>query len=118
VAKVGFVLSNAPQALPGARTVYHLALAAVNGGHEVQAFCHKDGVYQLLRGQHLPDSEEGSPSSWWQALLARGVKVLASELCARSRGVDSREQLLEGVRLGNLADFAVILSECDQVLCL
>lgn len=118
MSKFGFVLSNAPQALPGSRTVYHLALAALNGGHDVLAFCQKDGVYQLLRGQHLPDSEAGSPSSWWQALLARGVRVVASELDARSRGVDSGEQLLEGVRLGNLADLATMLSECDQVLCL
>ena len=35
MAKVGFVLSNAPQGHPGARTVYHLAVAALNGGHEV-----------------------------------------------------------------------------------
>ena len=118
MSKVGFVLSNAPQSLPGSRTVYYLALAALNGGHDVLTYCHKDGVYQLLRGQHLPDSEEGSPSSWWQALLARGVRVVASELCARSRGVDSNEVLVEGVRLGNLADLATMLSECDQVICL
>ena len=118
MAKVGFVLSNPPQALPGARTVYHLAVAALNGGHEVLTYCHKDGVYQLLRGQHLPDSEEGSPSSWWQALLARGARVEASELCARSRGVDTRDLLLEGVRLGNPADLAKMLCQCDKVISL
>jgi sulfur relay (sulfurtransferase) complex TusBCD TusD component (DsrE family) len=118
LAKIGFVLSCAPLHLPGARSFYHLALAALNQGHEVFAYCHLDGVYQPLRGQHLPDAEEGSPSSWWAALLARGVRVWASELCARSRGIDNSELWLEGVRMGNSADLAELVARCDKVLCL
>ena len=118
MAHLVFVLSRAPQSLPGARTVYHLAVAALNAGHEVSAYCHQDGVYQILRGQHLPDSEDGSPSSWWQALLARGARVLASELCARTRGVDAREHLLEGIRLANPTDLCNLLDRCDQVVTL
>ena len=75
-------------------------------------------MYQLLRNQHLPDAEEGSPASWWGALLARGMKVVVNELCARSRGIDGKDLLLEGVGMGNPADLAQLLDNTDQVLCL
>ena len=116
--KVGFILNKAPLESPGARTLYHLAVGSLGRGHEVWAYCHQEGVYQLLRNQHLPDSEEGSPSSWWQALLARGVRVVVNELCARSRGVDGNELMLEGVTMGNPADLAQLLDQTEQVVCL
>ena len=118
MAQLGFVVSSSPHSTPGARTVYHLAVAALNAGHQVMAYCHQDGVYQVLRHQHMPESEEGSPSSWWQALLARGASVYISELCARSRGVDGAELLLEGVRLGTPAELAQMMMRCSQVVCL
>lgn len=103
---------------PGARTVYHLAIGALGRGHEVWAYCHQEGVYQVLRNQHLPDSEEGSPSGWWQAMMVRGMRVVANELCVRSRGIEGPELLLDGVTLGNPADLANLLESTDQVLCL
>lgn len=118
MARIGFVIARPPLESPGARSVYHLAVGALNRGHEVWAYCHQEGVYQALRNQHLPDAEEGSPSSWWQALLARGVRVVVNELCARSRGIDGKDLMLEGVALGNPADLAQLLENTDQVLCL
>jgi sulfur relay (sulfurtransferase) complex TusBCD TusD component (DsrE family) len=118
MAQIGFLVSSAPHSAPGARTLYHLANAALNAGHEVLAYCHQDGVYQLIRHQHMPESHEGSPSGWWQALVARGASVHISDLCARSRGVDSHELLLEGVHLGNPSELAQMLVRCSQVICL
>jgi sulfur relay (sulfurtransferase) complex TusBCD TusD component (DsrE family) len=118
MARIGFVLAKTPLESPGAHTLYHLAVGALARGHEVWAYCHQEGVYQLLRNQHLPDPEEGSPSGWWQALLARGVHVVVNELCARSRGVDGKDFLLEGITLGNPGDLAQLVERSDQVVCL
>lgn len=118
MARIGFIIAKPPLDSPGARSLYHLAIGALGKGHDVWAYCHQEGVYQVLRNQHLPDSEEGSPSSWWQALLARGVKVVVNELCARSRGVDGKDFMLEGITMGNPADLAQLLERSDQVLCL
>jgi len=118
MAKVGFIVSRPPLDSPGARTLYHLALGALSRGHEVWAYCHQEGVYQVLRNQHLPDSEEGSPSSWWQALLVRGVRVVVNELCARSRGLQGKDLLLEGITMGNPAELAQLLESTEQVICL
>lgn len=117
MAHIGFVLSRAPLDSPGARCFYHLAVAALENGHQVDAFCREDGVYQALKKQYLPDKEGGSPSNWWRALLARGVRVVASELCARSRGVCS-DSVLEGVHMGSSLDLSAMLERCDKVVCL
>lgn len=118
MSRIGFIVARPPLGSPGARTLYHLAVGALGRGHEVWAYCHQEGVYQLLRNQHLPDSEEGSPSGWWQALLARGVRVVVNELCARSRGLEGKELMLDGVTMGNPADLANLLNETNQVVCL
>lgn len=112
------VMSSPPLGLPGTRTFYHLANAALAANHQVYAYCHLDGAYQLLKGQTLPDAEEGSPSGWWQTLIAKGLRVVVSEMCARSRGIESHDHLLEGARMGNPADLAEMLAKCDKVVCL
>ncbi|MBI3928532.1 MAG: DsrE family protein [Armatimonadetes bacterium] len=117
MASIGFIVSRAPLDGPGSRTFYHLAIAALEGGIKVDAYCHQDGVYQALKGQYLPDRESGSPSSWWRALLARGARVVASELCARSRGIEP-SALLEGVSLGSTLELSAMLERCERVVCL
>lgn len=120
MARLGFILGSSPLESPGARTFYHLALGALDGGHEVWAYCHRDGVYQAVRHQRFPDSEadNGSPSNWWAALLVRGVRLTVSELCAQSRGIDSPDILMEGVAMGGADALAELISRCDKVVCL
>lgn len=120
MARLGFVLESTPLGSPGARTFYHLAVGALDAGHEVWAYCHQDGVYQAMRHQRFPESEaeHGSPSNWWAALLVRGMKVTVSELCAQKRGIDSPEMLMEGVSIGSSNALAEMVSHCERVVCL
>lgn len=118
MAKFTFVLTRSPRSMPGARTVYHLALGALEEGHEVNVFCRQDGVYQPLREQQPTDGQTGSPSSWWAALLARGVRVMAQESDARARGLVSRGQFLDGVRFGGAMDLARMVGRSDRVVTL
>ncbi|MEW6279376.1 MAG: DsrE family protein, partial [Candidatus Eremiobacterota bacterium] len=58
--RITFVLSRSPRDMPGARTVYHLALGALEQGCQVSIFCRNDGVYQPLREQQPTDGQLGS----------------------------------------------------------
>jgi sulfur relay (sulfurtransferase) complex TusBCD TusD component (DsrE family) len=117
LARIAFVIHSSPRSDIGTRSFYHLASAAVNLGHQVIGYCHQDGVYQLIRAQHGLENEL-SHSGCWQALMVRGAVVYCSELCARGRGVYSKDLLLEGVRFSHATDLAVLLKGCDQVVCL
>ncbi len=117
MAHIGFVVSRSPLESPGARVFYHLAVAALEKGHTVSVFCHENGIYQALNRQYLPDREQGSPSNWWRALLARGLKATVSEVCALSRGIQP-DMLLEGVNFGSTLELAEMLERCDRVICI
>ncbi len=114
------MLQKAPQSLAGSRTFYHLALGALDLGHEVHAFCRGDGIYQALKAQHLPASEasQGSPANWWAALMARGVQVTVNEMCAEARGLGDAEFFFDGVRLGDATHFSELTGDCEKVVCL
>ncbi|MCA9793071.1 MAG: DsrE family protein [Candidatus Eremiobacteraeota bacterium] len=118
--RIGFLLSKSPHSLAGSRTFYHLALGALDLGHEVHAFCRGDGIYQALKGQQFPQNEapNGSPASWWAALMARGVRVTVNELCAEVRGLGDAEFFLDGVRLGDANHLSELAADCDKVVCL
>lgn len=118
MSRITFILSTPPRSMPGARTLYHLALGALEQGFEVGVFCRQDGVYQPLREQQPTEGQIGSASSWWAALLARGVKVIAHENCARARGLVSKAQFLDGVRFGGAMELSELLNGSDRVISL
>lgn len=118
MSRITFMLSTPPRAMPGARTLYHLALGALEQGYDVGVFCRQDGVYQPLREQQPTEGQMGSASSWWAALLARGVKVVVHENCARSRGLVSKAQFLDGVRFGGAMELSDLLNQSDRVVSL
>jgi hypothetical protein len=46
------------------------------------------------------------------------VRVVVNELCARSRGLQGKDLLLEGITMGNPAELAQLLESTEQVICL
>jgi len=95
-------------------TVFELAKAAVEIGHEVTIFCDIDAVYNLMAKQILP--EQSTPVSKLAQLIKQGAQVLACRESARIRGLDIRNELLQGVVESSLGRLAELMEEADRVL--
>lgn len=117
MADLGFLLTRPPHASPGARSFYLLAKAALDGGHTVRAFFYLDGVYQCLKGQQPVAEGEDGPGQWLEALLDGGARLVVSNRCLKTRGLESGS-LLPGVRVGTMEELAMLAAQVDRVVCL
>lgn len=117
MAEIAFLLTRPPHASPGARSFFLLARAALDAGHKVRAFFYFDGVYQVLKGQQPPAEGEESPSQWLENLVNGGARLVASNRCMRTRGLEPTT-MLAGVRLGTMEELSALASEADRVVCL
>ena len=58
MAKIGFLLTEGPWQTENHKVFTKLASAALDAGHEVQAFWYLDGVYNPIKHQKFPGVEE------------------------------------------------------------
>lgn len=112
--KLLIILFSPPIQSQNTDTVFELAKAAVEIGHEVTIFCDIDAVYNLLAKQNLPN--ESTPASKLAQLIKEDVQILACQESARLRGLDVKSEFLKGVVASSLGRLAELIAEADRVL--
>jgi len=112
--KLLIVLFSAPMQSQNTDTVFELAKAAVEIGHEVTIFCDIDAVYNLIAKQILPN--QSTPASKLNQLIKQGVQILACRESARLRGLDIKGEFLQGVVESSLGRLAELMEEADRVI--
>jgi len=112
--KLLVILFSPPMQSQNTDTVYELARAAVEMGHEVTVFCDIDATYNLLATQILADKT--TPASKISQLIKKGVHVLACRESARLRGIDVPRGLIEGVVESSLGKLAELMEEHDRIV--
>jgi len=112
--KLLIVLFSPPLQSQNTDTVFELAKAAVEIGHEVKIFCDIDAVYNLLAKQILPN--ESTPASKLAQLIKKGVQILACRESARLRGLDVKSEFLKGVVESSLAKLADLMEKADRIV--
>jgi sulfur relay (sulfurtransferase) complex TusBCD TusD component (DsrE family) len=103
---------------PGARsqnieTVYELARAAVESGHQVTVFCDADANYGLVAKQiHLDKISVVHKIAY---LIEHGVPVLACRESARLRGIDTKKDFVKGVVDSSLGRLTELMEQHDRI---
>ena len=108
------VLFSSPMQFQNTDTVYELAKAAVEEGHEVTVFCDVDAVYNLMATQILPDQK--TPAKKLAELITKGVCFLVCRESARLRGLDSKTALIKGAIESSLGALALLMDQSDRVI--
>jgi sulfur relay (sulfurtransferase) complex TusBCD TusD component (DsrE family) len=107
--KLLIVLFSSPMQSQNTDTVYELAKAAVEEGHEVTVFCDVEATYNLMKSQAMSASKIAQ-------LIKQGVKVLVCRESARVRGIDTKSGLIEGVVESSLGKLAELMEQNDRVI--
>jgi len=112
--KLLIILFSPPLQSQNTDTVYELAKAAVETGHEVTVFCDIEATYNLLASQILPN--QTTRASKIAQLIESGVQVLICRESARLRGIDTQKNLIKGVVESSLGKLAELMEQHDRVI--
>ena len=117
--KLAIYITSGPYSLQNSDTVYKLAKAALDKGHEVIGIYEQiDGVYNLnKRIAPLGDSDRNIAKQL-EELARLGVKLMGCRVCASYRGVQSVDLLVEGAVFDGLGAVVDLLLECDRFVSL
>ena len=116
MAHIGILLTTAPFQYENWETAVNLADAAIAKKHSVSFFLYIDGVYNPLRKQSH-QQYIGYPFERFLKLIRENVRVVICGTSAALRGL-CKEDYIDGVIIGGLPDFALMLSEIDRLVCL
>jgi sulfur relay (sulfurtransferase) complex TusBCD TusD component (DsrE family) len=114
MAKLLIILFSPPIQSQNTDTVFELAKATVELGHQVTVFCDADGTYNLMASQELPN--QTTPANKMAQLIKKGVHVLACRESARLRGILAEGGFLEGVVESSLGRLAELMEEHDRII--
>jgi len=112
--KLLIILFSPPMQSQNTDTVYELAKEAFEMGHEVTVFCDVDAIYTLLANQIFPN--QATPASKMAQLIEKDVRVLACRESARLRGVDVKNDFIEGVVESSLGKLAELMEQNDRIV--
>jgi len=119
MAKIGMLLTEGPWQTENYKVFTKIADAALDKGHEVQAFFYLDGIYNPIKHQKFPGTtEENLPVSGIKKVVEKGAKIICCGICVNGRGLEGGKEFIEGVKVGGLPDFADIMGECDTLVTL
>lgn len=119
MAKIGLLLTEGPWQTENYKVFTKLATAALEKGHEVQAFWYLDGVYNPIKHQAFPGTEEENlPVSGMKKVVGAGGKIVACGICVNGRGLEGGKEFIDGVKVGGLPDFADLMGEVDTLVTL
>ena len=119
MAKIGFLLTEGPWQTENYKMFTKLASAALDKGHEVQAFWYLDGVYNPIKHQKFPGVEDNElPVFGMKEVVAKGAKIICCGICVNGRGLQGGQEFIEGIPVGGLPDFADIMGEVDTLITL
>lgn len=117
MAKIGFLLRTGPYQHQNYDTVYNLAKAALEKGHQVQIFMYLDGVYNLIKFQKFSEMSI-LPKDKFTELVQMRAKILACGTCTNARGLENGRDFIGGVKVGGMPDFAEMLGDVDRFVAL
>ena len=117
MAKICMILTEGPWQTENYEIFARLAEAALDKGHEVQAFWYLDGVYNALKGQKFPE-DVPLPIQRMQKVVEKGAKIIACGICVNARGLVGGKDYVEGIPVGGLPDLADMISETDKLIAL
>lgn len=116
--KLAIYITSGPYSLQNSDTVYQLAKAALDRGHEVIGIYEQaDGVYNLNKNIK-PLAEDRDIAKQLEELAKLGVKLKGCPVCAYYRGVQSEDLLVEGATYEGLWAVAELMLECDRFISL
>jgi sulfur relay (sulfurtransferase) complex TusBCD TusD component (DsrE family) len=107
--KLLIILFTPPWQSQNTDTVYELAKAALEEGHEATVFCDVEATYNLMKNQTMSANKIAQ-------LIKQGVKVLVCRESARVRGIDTKGGLIEGVVESSLGKLAELMEQNDRVV--
>jgi sulfur relay (sulfurtransferase) complex TusBCD TusD component (DsrE family) len=113
---IGIMLTAAPFQFENWETAVNLADAAIEKGYTVSLFLYIDGVYNPLQRQSHPLYAK-LPYERFLTLLEKKAHIVLCGTSASLRGISSSD-CIDGVVIGGLPDFALMLSEVDRLVCL
>lgn len=113
--KIGLLVRSMPYTHQNLDTAYHLAGAALDGGHEVRVFLYEDAVVGASNA--IKSGSERNIGQRVAELAGRGAEVTVCSTCCRFRGI-GRDDLVAGVALGGMGALARMIDECDRVVTL
>ncbi|MEW6007467.1 MAG: DsrE family protein [bacterium] len=119
MAKIGLLLREGPWQTENYKVFTKLSNAFLEKGHEVRAFFYLDGVYNPIKHQKFPGTEEENlPVSGIKRVVEKGAKIIACGICVNGRGLEGGKEFIEGVKVGGLPDFAEIMGDVDKLITL
>jgi sulfur relay (sulfurtransferase) complex TusBCD TusD component (DsrE family) len=104
--KINVLLTTSPE-LENSNTVLNLINAAIDLGHESTIFFMDDGVYNVVKGNHI--------SSKFAQLRDKGASLALCGHTAEERGV-KKEDCIDGVAFAGQYELAVLINESDRFL--
>lgn len=117
--KLAIYVTSGPYSLQNSDTVYQLAKAALEKGHEVIGIYEQgDGVYNLNKNITPIVEEDRNIARQLEELAKLGVKLKGCHVCAYYRGVQSENLLVKGATYDGLSAVAELLLECDRFVSL
>lgn len=117
MAKIGILLTEGPWQTENYEIFACLAEAALDKGHEVEAFWYLDGVYNAIKHQKFP-GDVPLPIQRMKKVIEKGGKIIACGICVNGRGLEGGKEFVEGVKVGGLPDMADMVSEADAFIAL
>ncbi len=111
--KLLIILFTPPIHSENTDTVYELAKAARQKGHEVTVFFDADATYNLMVTKV---HDVGTHMSKMAQLIDLGVKALICGESARLRGIDLEANLLKGAVRSSLGKLAELTEQNDRIL--
>lgn len=112
--KLLIVLFTPPMQSQNTDTVYELAKAAIEEGHEVTVFFDADATYNLMASQTVPN--QATPAGKMAQLIKIGVRALVCAESARLRGIDLQTNLIQGTVRSSLGKLTELMEQHDRII--
>ncbi len=117
MARMAIMLTEGPWQTENYEIFACLAEAALDKGHEVEAFWYIDAVYNGIKHQKFPE-DVPLPVERMKKLIEKGAKIMACGICVNARGLEKGKEFIDGVRVGGLPDLADMVSDADVFISL
>jgi len=117
--KLAIFVTSGPYTLQNSDTVYQMAKAAIERGHEVIGIYEQvDGVYNFNKNITPLEETDRNIAKQLEELAKMGVKLQGCPVCASYRGVQSEDLLIEGASFEGLGAVADMVLDCDRFVSL
>jgi len=114
--KILIIINDAPYGTEKAYNALRMAMALQKGNAEVEIkiFLLADAVFCALPNQKTPNGYYNI-ERMLESVIRKGGEVKACGGCSEARGINTLE-LIEGVQLSNMKEFAQRTIDCEKVI--